>query len=302
MKRKIINILFSIILLLLTILIFINQDITTNYFLDCFYFLIKVIIPSIFPFMIFVNFIVFSNCIDYLAILFTPIGKIFKLSGYGTICVIASLLGGYPYSAIIVSSFIKSQKISTHEGNRIINSCFFPSLSFLFVGLLNIDYKFIYIIISLYVSSFIILFISSLKTIPNDNYTNEIHINNDISNIYNEVMNSSIKSIINICFTVLFFNLLTSLLTLFINNERIIYYISGILEFSNSSINILLLDNKTFIDYLILMIIISFSSLSIIMQSMFYLKQINIKIKQLLISRLIIVLISVIIFTLLYFI
>ena len=122
-------------------------------------------------------------------------------------------------------------------------------------------------------------------------------INNDISSIYYQVMNSSIKSIISISFTIIFFNLITSSLSIITNNERLIYYISGLFEFSNSSINILLFENKTYIDYLMLMIIISFSSFSIMFQSMYYLKEINIKIKQLLLSRITIVLISIIIFT-----
>lgn len=302
MKNKIINYLFSAIIFIFTIYIFINQDTTTNYFLETFHFIIRIIIPSIFPFMIFINFILYSNCIDYIAFLLAPIGKIFKLSGYGISCLIASILGGFPYSSIIVTSFIKQNKISLQEGIRIINACQFPSLAFLFMGLYTIDKNVMYIIISLYLSSFLMLYLSSFnqKSIKINNKI--MTINNDISSIYYQVMNSSIKSIISISFTIIFFNLITSSLSIITNNERLIYYISGLFEFSNSSINILLFENKTYIDYLMLMIIISFSSFSIMFQSMFYLKEINIKIKQLLLSRITIVLISIIIFTTIFYI
>lgn len=302
MKEKIHNIILSFIIILLTILVFINQDVTTNYFIDSFYFLIKIIIPSLFPFMIFINFILNSNSIDYLSIVLKPIGKLLNLSGYGIACIIGSILGGYPYSSLMVSTFIKEHKISTDEGKRIIKYCQFPSLAFLFVGLLNFDKDFIYIIISLYASSFLMLLISSFKNNNEYIHSTKININNNLTKIYFEVLHSSIKSLLSISFTIIFFSLLTSLLSLVINNERTIYYISGFFEFSNSSINILLFDNKNFIDYIMLMIIISFSSFSIIIQSMYYLKEVHIKIKQLLFSRITIALISIIIFSVIFYI
>ena len=301
MKIKFPNIIFNIIIIFLTIIVFLNPEVVSSYFFDTLMFIIKIIIPSLVPFMIFINFILYSNSIDYLAKLFTPLGKLLKLSGYGVSCLIASLLGGFPYSSIIVSNFVKLNKLDITEANRLINYCKFPSISFLFVGLLRIDNKFIYIIVSIYLSSLILLLISSFKT--NFNKSNHIlKISNDISSIYTNVVNSTIKSIVSISFSILLFSILSSLLTLIISNQRIIYYISGILEFSNSSINILMIEEKTFFDYLIVNIIISFTSLSIIFQSMSFLKEIDIKIKQLLIHRLIIVLLSTLIFTLLYFI
>ena len=111
MKAKIINISYSLLILLITVLMFINSNKTTSIFVDSFDFIIKVIIPSLFPFMIFVNFILFTNTIDYLAKIFSIFSKLFNISGYGLVCIIASILGGFPYSAIIVSSFSKDNKI-----------------------------------------------------------------------------------------------------------------------------------------------------------------------------------------------
>ena len=155
MKQKLFNLTLNIIIIFLTIIVFVNPDLVSSYFLDTLLFVIKIIIPSLFPFMIFVNSVLFSNSIDYLAKLLSPLGKAFNLSGYGTSCLIASLLGGFPYSSIIVSNFVKNNKLNNNEANRLINYCQFPSISFLFVGLLRIDFKFIYIIISIYISSFL---------------------------------------------------------------------------------------------------------------------------------------------------
>ena len=111
MKAKIINIIYSILIILVTVYMFVFSKNTTNIFIDSFSFIINTIIPSLFPFMIFISFILNSNAIDYLSILLKPIGKLFNISGYGSICVIASILGGFPYSSIIVSIFYKEQKI-----------------------------------------------------------------------------------------------------------------------------------------------------------------------------------------------
>ena len=297
MKAKIINIIYSILIILVTVYMFVFSKNTTNIFIDSFSFIINTIIPSLFPFMIFISFILNSNAIDYLSILLKPIGKLFNISGYGSICVIASILGGFPYSSIIVSIFYKEQKIDINEANRLALTLFFPSLSFLFMGLYPIDNNFIYIIITLYISSFIMLFISKYEYPLINKSNNNIKISNDFIKTYFKVMKSSIESIFSISFSIIFFRLISSIFKVINLNELTLFFVSGILEFSYSSINILLLTNKTFLTYLLLNIIISFSSFSIIFQSYYYLIDIKMKMKKLLIYKLATLIISTIIFT-----
>ena len=297
MKAKIINIIYSILIILVTVYMFVFSKNTTNIFIDSFSFIINTIIPSLFPFMIFISFILNSNAIDYLSILLKPIGKLFNISGYGSICVIASILGGFPYSSIIVSIFYKEQKIDINEANRLALTLFFPSLSFLFMGLYPIDNNFVYIIISLYISSFIMLFISKYEYPLINKSNNNIKISNDFIKTYFKVMKSSIESIFSISFSIIFFRLISSIFKVINLNELTLLFVSGILEFSYSSINILLLTNKTFLTYLLLNIIISFSSFSIIFQSYYYLIDIKMKMKKLLIYKLATLIISTIIFT-----
>lgn len=301
MKEKIINILYSFLILSFTFFIFYFSINTKDTFIQTLSFLFKIIIPSLFPFMIFINFILLTNCIDYLSLILSPIGKIFKISGYGMTCIIASMLGGYPYSAIIVSSFLKSNKITLNEANRLLLSMFFPSVSFLFVTLYNIDNFFIYEIISLYISSFLLLYITSF-IYNNKNIENNIKvtINNNFSSTYFNVMKSCMNSLISISFSIIFFSLIAQIFTNFINNKYLLYLIKGILEFSSTSIELVLLKNKSFLDYLLIINIISFSSFSIIFQSYYYLIDLKISIKKLLLSRVTICIISSIIFTIFY--
>lgn len=288
MKEKI-NKLINILIIIFATLGFIYSSIITKSLNESIVFIYKVIIPSLFPFMIFINFVLYSDAINMLAKLLKPLSKIFRLSSYGLICIIASLLGGYPYSAILVTSFVKKNKITFAEGERIIKYTFFPSFSYLFLVLYKIDSQTIYIIISLYIASFLLLFISSLKK-----ENKEILITNTENkiDIFFEVMDSSFKAIFTIAFCIFFFSFISSFLSIFLKNEKIVLFLSGLLEFSKSSIIFANIPNKSFLDYILLNIIISFSSFSIIFQSMFYLKEISFTIKKILLSRFLIIIIS----------
>lgn len=288
MKEKI-NKLINILIIIFATLGFIYSSIITKSLNESIVFIYKVIIPSLFPFMIFINFVLYSDAINMLAKLLKPLSKIFRLSSYGLICIIASLLGGYPYSAILVTSFVKKNKITYTEGERIIKYTFFPSFSYLFLVLYKIDSQTIYIIISLYIASFLLLFISSLKK-----ENKEILITNTENkiDIFFEVMDSSFKAIFTIAFCIFFFSFISSFLSIFLKNEKIVLFLSGLLEFSKSSIIFVNIPNKSFLDYILLNIIISFSSFSIIFQSMFYLKEISFTIKKILLSRFLIIIIS----------
>lgn len=300
MKKKTFNLISCLTILLLTIISFYYSKEVSNNFYETLLFIIKMIIPSLFPFMIFINFVLYSNCLDYISIILKPIAKIFRLSSYGLVCLIASLLGGFPYVAILVTSFLKDNKIDTNEANRLLFSLSFPSISFLFNVLYNIDKQSILNIISLYLASLILLFISSFKNKNKQNRIKDNSIKNDFVKIYYNVMNDSLKAIFSISYTIIFFKMITFILSKVISNELLILLISGLLEFSNSSIEILNISNKTFIHYLIFNTILSFSSLSIIFQTLFYSKEINFKLKKLLLSRITISSLANFIFIFLY--
>lgn len=290
--KKILSLFFNFLLVILTIYLFTKALEVENTFKDTLNYLIKIIIPSLFPYMIFINFILLSNSLDYLALL---LNKVFKINGYYILILIGSLIGGYPYNAILINSFLKDNKINNNEAYKLLVSSFFPSISFS-LCLYRLDVNFIYILLSLYLSS-LIMFLFAFKK---DKESTKIKIkqNIDYLSLYYKVMNNSLKGIFTMCFAIIFFNLLMIPFNNLIVNENIKNLISGLLEFSSSSIMILKKPFKTFTDYFILNIIISFSSFSIIMQSMYYLKEI--KITNLMKAKLVICLLSSIIFSLFY--
>lgn len=298
MKKKTINLIVCLGILILTILSFCYSKELANNFYSSLIFIMKTILPSLFPFMIFINFILYSNCIDYLSYFLRPLSKIFNLSGYGLVCLIASLLGGFPYVAILVESFLKENKIDDDEAHRLLFCLSFPSISFMFGIIYNLDKNSLLNIISLYMASLILLLITSFKKqkCKKNNSIRQSTIRNDFVNVYYEVMNSSLKSILSISYTIIFFKMITFLLTKIIKNKTIFLLISGLLEFSSTSIEILNIQNKTFNHYLILNTILSFSSLSIIFQTLYYSKKIGFKLKKLLFSRITISLLANLIF------
>lgn len=303
MKRKIVNIICCLIIFITSFFVFINSSNVSNIFNETLSFLAKVILPSLFPFMIFVNFILISNCIDYLAILLKSIGKIFNISGYGVAVVIASILGGFPYSAILVENFVKSKKITIFEGERLSYFLFFPSFTFFYSSLYKYDQFTLLAIFSLYFTSFIFLYLSKFfKRYKNCKPGNriELKINNNYDDLFYNVLKNSFSAINNIALCIIFFNIISSLFNSFFKCCFINNLFSGILEFSKTSIQIINKIDKSYYDYLLLTFILSFSSFSIILQSYYYLKNIHIKLKKLLFYRLAISSISSIIFTILY--
>lgn len=301
MKKR--TLLLNGIILIMVFFCFYFSTITIQSFQQALKFIFKTILPSLFPFMIFINFILLGDCIDLLAKLCKPIGYIFHLSGYGMVCVIGSILGGFPYSAILATSFIKEKKISTEEGISILKFAFFPSISFLFSSLypMNnlVSKEVLWVCISLYVSSFLCLFFNNIKR----QYPNKEIVKKEVSfvNLYFDVMNKSLHSIVAIAFCVIFFTIIKGYLVLFISQKQIYFFLSGILEFSSTSCEILNQLSPSYIDLNLLCFILSFSSFSIFFQSAFYLKNVNISIKKLIIPRLLVCLGSLILFNAIYF-
>jgi len=124
--------------------------------------------------------------------------------------------------------------------------CAFPSISFIIISLFNKDRITIFIMLSIYLASFLsLLFVNN-----NQKNSNEIIINNDFTSTYFNVFNSSIKSIFSIYFSILFFTMISKILTNNINNIYLNYFISGIFEFSLPSINLVNEINITFIHYI----------------------------------------------------
>lgn len=289
-KRKLITIL---ILLLSFFLIFFTESTNNNlsYIINL---LITNIIPSLLPFMLIINFLMAFNCLDLLAYLLQKISiKLFNISGYSLIAILSSIIGGFPFSAIVVEQLISQKNISNEEGQKIINFIFFPSFSFLYSTLLflNPSNKKIVLttIVLIYIVSFLFLYI-----FKDGNYQINLikkeELNKPISSFsisYNKIIKNCLQSLIYISMSIIIFSLFKGIIKNFIDGS-LYHFIGGVIEFSSTAIELVLTDNLSIINTLIFTFIISFCGFSIFFQSYPYIKKAKLNFSKMLIWRFII--------------
>lgn len=198
---------------------------------------IKVIIPSLYIFMIISDFIITSNIYFVLAKPFSIVSRyIFRISEQFFPLYIISNIGGYPVGAKLISDMIKENKMDNNTAEAMMNYCYFSGPAFI-IGIVgaNIfsDIKVgIIVFISLFITNLIIAVSTGLnRTIPQSNtHTLEI----DISvNVFIKSIYNGGKSIFYICTIIVFFS---SILCI-IESSGIISIISG------------LIDKYTFLEY-----------------------------------------------------
>lgn len=84
----------------------------------------KYALPSLFPFMIGINFLKNTPFPLFLSKILSPVtGKIFKIRGFGTFAIVSGLLSGYPIGAKIVCDLYNENKISRGEAQYLISFC-----------------------------------------------------------------------------------------------------------------------------------------------------------------------------------
>lgn len=304
MKKS--NIFLLIIFLIFVVYSLINIKETNSSTMNVLKTFSKNILPALLPFLIINQLVIKLGIIDLLAYLLQFISyPLFKISGKGASVIMIGLLNGFPSSAIFTSLMLKDNQIEKEEAQRLINSVFFPSISFLFVIIntnLNNQTLFNYLVTSIYLSGFIILYISSFKT--NSKEKAYITFSQTLAIIKNKLNNfifiKSTKDAITYAFTTLI-NIL-GIITIFsipcniINNifsNDIRYFFQGIIEFSIPSIKLSSLNINKKTIALILSSILSFSSLSSIIQATLFISEVKLSSKSFLTYRVIISLLTV---------
>lgn len=80
-----------------------------------------VVVPSLFPFFVINDILIYLKVPENIAKIFTPLAKIlFNTSGYGAYTFIMSIFSGYPSGAKIVANLLKEKKINIDEGQQIL--------------------------------------------------------------------------------------------------------------------------------------------------------------------------------------
>lgn len=269
------------------------------------------IIPSLFSFMIFSNFIMFTNLSNFLFSPFNFLSKyIFKINKNYTYVIILSMIGGYPIGAKLIGQLLDDGKIDIKTANRMLLFCVNSGPAFL-IGAVAVPIFNSYLVgfilfLSNIIACILIGFISSInctyrqldtKDAPQKTYLS-------YSDGLIKAVNTSIKALITISSFVLIFSVIINLLI----DQSLINFLSNIFdkstidlfknffisisEVSNGIMNLTNLSTSKNI-LLIASAITSFGGVCVIFQIFAMLKPYKIDIKKFIIYRFIYTIISV---------
>ena len=248
------------------------------------------VIPSLFPFMVATNIISqtfviksYQNRNRFL--------KKFNIRNEIMIPIIIGFTAGAPLSSKLIADFIKSNKITLTEAQRLLSFCSNMGIIFILgviASTLN-DLRIAKIILMVHYSSaiingFIFKFYKYRDKTKIENMTfyknNTRDITQNISTIFKESITTSVKSIVIIGGYIIFFSVVIELLVV----SEIAYHISVITEYENSEPLIYgIIEVTTALEYtnspLIISTILSFSGISIISQSIAFLEQTKVNLK-----------------------
>ncbi|MBR2712610.1 MAG: hypothetical protein IKE73_02750 [Bacilli bacterium] len=275
------KLLFIIVLIELFIMIY-SKEIIKEFSLTiniCLYSLM----PTLF-FQIFLSNILFNiNISNYIP---KSLCNFFNVTKDELLIILLSIFSGYPNNIRLLNN-------STNEYLYYVSNYVNPLFVIGTVGTLYLYDKSlsIIILISHIISNIIMLFIFRNK------YTSYEYKRNITSNLYINSINNTVKSLTIIFSNLLIISLLVTIIKLILKDSLIRGVILGLIEFSKGCFEISLLDINIYIKGLIILIFITFGSISIHMQMISF----NNKIKYIkfLLFRILNVLISIIIYFLL---
>lgn len=247
--------------------------------------------PSLFPFMVIGSILINLNIGSF-------IKKYFKINNSIMIMLLA-LISGFPSNAKYTKEMLLNKSITLKQANDIICFSFFANPLFL-LSVLSLMFSqkiTLAIIISHYIANFVIYFFMKDK---NNDHSIKINHNN-LGNIISLCIKDCVNTMLLILGTITFYNIIISLLKIYISSNFINCLITGVLEFSSGLNSLINLNTYIYIKAALALLFISFGSLSIHSQIKSILIDTNISYKRFFCFRIIHVLLAIFIFTILYF-
>ncbi len=188
----------------------------------------NVIIPSIFPFSVFVLFILKSNLLNKL--------KFLSLNPNVLSIFILSLIGGYPIGAKLLNQSVEVGKIDKSTANNMLNFCVNAGPAFIILavggGILN-SKKLGYILFISHILSSLLLLAISKKTTTKVKNTNLKTNYNVVENFVSSVCDSA-SATVSVCSFVVIFSVILNYLNFYSNKYPLFKKISLLLEVTNA--------------------------------------------------------------------
>lgn len=274
--------------------------------------------PSLFPFFVLSGILINYGFIELIGEIFKPIfERLFKINGYAAFIFIMSMVSGFPSNAKYTKELYLEGKINEKEATKILMFSHFSNPLFILgtisVTFLNDKRLGILILLSHYISNIIIGIIIRNYNQSKLNFSkfsiskaiDEMHkkrINNDkrLGTIITNSLTNSIQTLLLILGVVTTFLIITTIID---NNFKPDLFtktiISGLLEMTQGIKHVSLLSISNYFKALIITAILSFGGLSVHTQILSIISDTKIKYIPFLISRILHVLISIILFIIL---
>ena len=290
MNKKIKNSTIIIIILLLIVIIFKNN----MFYVNSFYSAIKLFVYKVFPFlfimMILNGILIKCNLPYYLNRL--KINKAFYIF-------IMSIFSGSPINAILLSDYLKNNIINENEASLILSFTTFNNPLFLYNYLLNItgNLKSVIKLMSIIYLLNLLLYFILIKFMNKDKVLIKYK-NYKIKNELFDIINNSLINLLKIMGIIVFFKVISDVL---LNGKHsiLIALLKGMIEITQGLNELVSLKINIKIKEIISFIIITFSGLSIHMQTSLVLEKYQINYKYFYLSRIFLIIIGVIIILLL---
>lgn len=122
-KALIKSLIFLILTISFLILLILFPSVSKNSVTDGILLCGRVIIPSLFPFMICLSLVINSNILENFSFISPLTKRIFSLDFFEFSIFVFSLVGGYPIGAKLLSESVKTGKISREKASKMLNFC-----------------------------------------------------------------------------------------------------------------------------------------------------------------------------------
>lgn len=286
--KKIVNFLFLLFFLYITLQVFINSNQVINSVINSIDIWKNRLFPTLFPFFIISDFLINYGLINYLSIIFNkPFRYLFKTSGIGSFVFFLSMLSGFPSSAKYIKELYDSKYIDEIEATKLLTFTHFSNPLFI-IGFVGIFLPFKYCILILIVHYITNIFIGLIfRNSYISNNSNKINKEIKIFGIVlKESITKTIDTLLLILGTITFFMIINTI----INNLNISNYFKSFLncflEMTNG-INYIGLSSLNYnVKTTIITMILSFGGISVHFQVLSIISNTKIKYQPYLIARL----------------
>lgn len=234
------------------------------------------IIPTLFPFFICSGLLIYSGFCDTISKLFAPVmPPFFNINPNGSAAFIIGIISGYPQGAVTVCQLYESRYISKTEAERLLAFCNNSGPLFILSAVGIGMYADIWVGVALYAVHIAAAILVGMifKFYKKNDYRapiTEVSVNKSgAASAFGSVLDSSVKNILNVCGSVVFFSVIARLVLDITGVQGILRdMVYGVCEFSSGMTEISKLDISFFEKLIISSFILGFAGVSVHIQTL----------------------------------